>query len=1206
MGEVWRAVHKTQNVAGAVKFMTPKHARNPKIQSSFRGEVRAMARLDHPGIITIFDCGQVDDEVVQASNGYVIEGSSYLAMELASHTLLDLDKTRLDWQHTRKILLSILDALAHSHARGVIHRDLKPANVLLVTSEHGTLLKLSDFGLAHAVDNITRNELLDTRISGTPRFMAPEQIVGRFRDQGPWTDLYAVGCLAYWLTSGNPPFSDGDTTQILRGHLFNALPKLTPEFAVPDDFHAWLKNLLAKQPGDRYQYAADASRALLALAPLPGEESPDARPVSLNFLPLTVLMDVFADQTLNTTAQNVETIVLPALQWSNAQPLAGATADYDRIDAPIAVDDAPNHPSSLPPVRTPGPFPADWRISPSQTNAANDVEKTVGADHRGNAAGLGLFGLRQIRLVGRIEERNQIWQALREVNESQQPRGVILRGVAGTGKTRLAEWICERAHEVGAASSLKAVQGPLTGPADGIERMFSDHLRCTGLGREKILERVRYLMGLQGPLTSDDLHDCLALTEIIAPTADPDYDESRVRVRFSNPTERYVVLKRALQRLTRHRPLIVFLDDVQWNNETIGFAQYLLNTPDIPVLLLMTVREEALINRPVASAQLDSLRNFPTVDQILVAPLDENERIELVQHLLGMEDTLVAQIAARTGGNPLFAVQLVGDWVGRNLLDISPKGFRLRTSESASLPENMRDLLFRRIELLIEQPLTAPPNDALLALELAAALGQEVDSIEWTMLCKQHQIHGLEALVESMASTRLATIDRHGWTFAHGALRESLEFIARQNNRWTTHQFACAKMLRGRYGYKATAVAYRLARHLLEAERPEDALEPLLRAANHFRQTCQFDQAHAVYNRYERALDELNIADDDPRALEVHIQRALTLNRQSRFSESDALLVLIEPLARQAGYQKTLADILHARGLVAKMNGDIREGIVLAEEAIELYSVLNDKSGLAHCYFLVGELSYWSGDMKTAGEFYTHAQKLFASIGNEHEIAVVKLAKGARFIKLDAYEQATAMILDAMGGFERTGDNKLLANCLNNLGEVYRFQNDLQKAEEYYTKSINILERIGLDDDIIALFNLGQVLIAQGKFAQADVIMTSVLNSLLPTKRSGYLGLSHTGMLPGAAARADWTAWDHHLNQAIQHLDLSAMVDIDLAVLAELAANIAHQSHQTARAQRAWQLALAQYQALDDQPGIDRTQAALNQHSKTDSTPHPT
>src|SRR5690606_34435523 len=106
--------------------------------------------------------------------------------------------------------------------------------------------------------------------------------------------------------------------------------------------------------------------------------------------------------------------------------------------------------------------------------------------------------------------------------------------------------------------------------------------------------------------------------------------------------------------------------------------------------------------------------------------------------------------------------------------------------------------------------------------------------------------------------------------------------------------------------------------------------------------------------------------------------------------------------------------------------GDIREGILLAEEAIELYSAINDRSGLAHCYFLVGELSYWSGDMNTAGEFYAHARQLFAAIGNEHEIAVVKLAKGARFIKLDDYEQATAMILDAMGGFERTGDNKLL------------------------------------------------------------------------------------------------------------------------------------------------------------------------------------
>ncbi len=1202
MGEVWRAVHRTQGVAGAVKFMTPKHARDPKFQASFREEVRAMARLAHPGIITIFDCGQVDKDLAEASCGYVTAGSSYLAMELAHHTLLDLDKTHLNWTHTRNILLNILDALAHSHARSVIHRDLKPANVLLVDSAEGTRLKLSDFGLAHAVDSLTRNELLDSRISGTPRFMAPEQIVGRFRDQGPWTDLYAVGCLAYWLTSGNPPFSEGDTTQILRGHLFNAVPALQPAFEVPDGFHTWIKNLLAKQPGDRYQYAADATRALLSL----DAEAPPAREQLQHLaLPLRAPAGQLADKAIAVGAgqsmPEVETLVLSNLQWKDApsvppeQDVDATVAEMEDLTPALTssspVASAQRADKRLEPVHKPGPIPQSWHL-PRACLAASRAATSI-ANQSGYAAGLGLFGLRQIPLVGRVRERDQIWQTLHAMNVDKQPRGVILRGVAGTGKSRLAEWICERTHEVGAGSTLKALHGPLAGPADGIERMFSDFLRCTGLGREKILERVRYLMGLQGPLTSDDLHDCLALTEIIAPAADPDYDESRVRVRFSNPTERFVVLKRALQRLTRHRPLMIFLDDVQWSVETLEFAHYLLSTPDLPVLLLMTVREEALLSRPVAGGLLDRLHQLPAVQEVYVSPLDEHERTELVQHLLGLEEDLVAQIATRTGGNPLFAVQLVGDWVERGVLDLSPQGFRLRSGAQAPLPESMRELLFRRIELLIGQSVDAPPNDALHALELAAALGQEVDSIEWTTLCHQHGIHGLDTLLEAMASNRLARIDRHGWTFAHGALRESLEFIAQQAGRWTAHQYACAEMLRARYGPKTTSTAYRLARHLLEAGRLDEALEPLLRAANRFSQTCQFDLAHAAYNRYESALDELHIADDDPCALEVHIQRALTLNRQDRYTEAEALLTHIEPHARQSGHQKPLADILHARGLVAKMNGEIRTGILLAEEAIALFTAIDHTPGLAHCYFLVGELSYWSGDMATAGEFYSHAWELFADIGNEHDLAVVKLAMGARFIKLHDYEQATAMIFDAMDGFERTGDNKLIAHCLNNLGEVYRFQNNLEKAEEFYTKSLQILKRIGLSDDIICSFNLGQVLIAQGKFAQADPIMADVLNILLPTKRSGYIGLAHTGMLPGAAARADWPAWDLHINQAIHHFELSAMVDVDLATLAELAANLAHQAHQLERARQAWQLALEQWQALDDGIAAQRVQAAL-------------
>ena len=132
-----------------------------------------------------------------------------------------------------KILLDFLDALAHAHARGMIHRDIKPANVLLDTvTGH---VKISDFGLVHSAEFVPRpghqvREISqaedDQSISGTPAYMAPEQIQADWRRFGPWTDLYAVGAMAWKLSTGRPPYP-GDINKVFEGHLRGHLPDLS-------------------------------------------------------------------------------------------------------------------------------------------------------------------------------------------------------------------------------------------------------------------------------------------------------------------------------------------------------------------------------------------------------------------------------------------------------------------------------------------------------------------------------------------------------------------------------------------------------------------------------------------------------------------------------------------------------------------------------------------------------------------------------------------------------------------------------------------------------------------------------------------------------------------------------------------------------------------------------------------------------------------
>jgi serine/threonine-protein kinase len=266
MAEVWRAVHIEQGIPVAVKVMTDDHAREPHFVQAFANEVRAVARLHHPSIVTVLDFGVIDDEAEAASSGRLRSGSPYLAMEYASGGTLAKTKGGLEFDVIFDVLISLLDALAHAHARGVLHRDLKPANILLSgPSDLRRGLKLTDFGIAHTMEE-EREPDREKESSGTPQYMAPEQFFARWRDYGPSTDLYAVGCIAFFLASGSLPFKGEIFTQLAVQHIRDPVPPLVPRHPLPDGFEAWVQRLMEKNPHERFQLAADASWALANLA----------------------------------------------------------------------------------------------------------------------------------------------------------------------------------------------------------------------------------------------------------------------------------------------------------------------------------------------------------------------------------------------------------------------------------------------------------------------------------------------------------------------------------------------------------------------------------------------------------------------------------------------------------------------------------------------------------------------------------------------------------------------------------------------------------------------------------------------------------------------------------------------------------------------------------------------------------------------------
>ena len=249
MGEVWGGVHGDRGVPVAVKLIRAE-VFDEAAERDFEREVWAQARLDHPSVVYLFDQGRLDEEAAAAFGMPV--GAPWLAMERCSSRLSD---QKLDWQGLRQVVIPLLGALAHAHSRGVLHRDIKIANVLVSTAEDlRPGVKLADFGIAH----VLADDDEQTRSAGTPRYMAPEQVMADWEQHGPWTDLYAMGVLTWRLVMKRRPWSDLQGRQLLMAMLRQDLPWLEPAIAVPPGLKGWLQRMTHKDPVKRYQLAADA------------------------------------------------------------------------------------------------------------------------------------------------------------------------------------------------------------------------------------------------------------------------------------------------------------------------------------------------------------------------------------------------------------------------------------------------------------------------------------------------------------------------------------------------------------------------------------------------------------------------------------------------------------------------------------------------------------------------------------------------------------------------------------------------------------------------------------------------------------------------------------------------------------------------------------------------------------------------------------
>lgn len=262
MGAVYRTMQTSLDREVALKVLHANVAVTSRARRRFAREARAIARLNHPHIASVFDFG-IDDDIL------------WLAMEMIhGEAMTRLKRDSLDMMRILALTDQILSALSAAHARSIVHRDLKPSNVLLTRDDEGReTIKLVDFGLAS-----TQEGELDLSnaplglgdeesegkqvILGTPRYMAPE--IFRRAPLDPRVDLYALGVMLFEIFSGRPPYPGDDPKEVMRGHVKQPIPQLVArdQSQLPSELERCIYKLLAKNPNERYQSAAEVRETL--------------------------------------------------------------------------------------------------------------------------------------------------------------------------------------------------------------------------------------------------------------------------------------------------------------------------------------------------------------------------------------------------------------------------------------------------------------------------------------------------------------------------------------------------------------------------------------------------------------------------------------------------------------------------------------------------------------------------------------------------------------------------------------------------------------------------------------------------------------------------------------------------------------------------------------------------------------------------------
>ncbi|MFP4598156.1 MAG: serine/threonine-protein kinase PknK [Persicimonas sp.] len=953
----------------------------------------------------------------------------WLAMELVDgFGMSRLKRDDVDVLRLASLTDQVLSALSAAHARGIIHRDLKPSNILVSRDDEGReIIKLVDFGLA-----ATQSGDLD--LKNAPGGLGNEK-------------------------------SEVQKRRVILG---------TPRYMAPEIF----RRKPVDPRVDLYALGVILFEILAGTPPYPGDEPKKVMKAHLN-APIPQLevrggRDVPAE---------LERSIYRLLAKDPSERIQSAAEARESIQTVINQFSYVPWMVTGPQVSNPNSMSHPGNISTGGFLSGYGGQTVPPSAMLGGRSGYGMVSGQKAPLVGRVEERRDIERRVRRAVDRGEGGLIFLEGDAGTGKSRLLEWIRVRVEESGLMRVAQGIFQRSSGGFNGVRAVLEAVLGTRDASYEQLPYVVRTRLEQWG-FSEAEIELTVRLMQpggedaVFEPS---DFDGTRATARRERV---FATLENILKRAAGERPILVILEDLHHSGEpTSAFLEHLslgLQFDPASLVVVGTVRTGELRNAPHLAEVLDRLAKVGSEDvqRLVLDRLGDAEIVSLIESLAPVEMGVAEEIARRVSGNPLHASELLRylQESGKLLYDNGSWKLAAGTDIDAEIPGEIADMMRYRARQVWEGYSDAEAMKAI--LERAAILGRRFDyRLFRSMITREAKdtaagaserasyADELDAALEILVRDGILREVGHSGEdileFDHVLMREVLlqDMHGRRELR-VVHKLAAEAKI-AFYDDRIDARAEEIAEHYRRARHPQGVYIYTLKAARAAANSSDLKRAMQLYREAGQLSESAQAGKAEG-----------TLAEASYVLQSEEVALEVAHLERRVGEYDSARS--HYRKL---LSGD--------NLAVSLWA----RWGL-------GKLAERQGDLSEAEGWYEAARREARSARDigyaevaDHVDAFSLCALGAIASMRGNYSAAGVLLGEALEKAEQVEEASLQAEALQQLAEVRARRGDLDNAELYSRRAAILVESIG-DAELTARIQMhAGVLLAEAGESQRGLSM---------------------------------------------------------------------------------------------------------------------